>query len=374
MRGLRASVAFISAAALGATVVIAGAIAAAAPAQAQECPGNPDALGTSRVLALEPGELTRVGVMQYRQTLPLADKEVVLTFDDGPLPRYSNQILDILAAQCVKATYFLIGKMARAYPAGVRRVYEEGHTVGTHTEDHPSRMQKLSREKVRQEIDDGIADVSAALGDSAELSPFFRIPGLARSDIIEEELAARSLVAFSADAVADDWHRRIKPADIVRRAISRLQARGKGILLLHDIHPATVAALPELFKKLKEAGFHIVHVVPGAADRIETAGAPRTADRRIPSWPKPSVASMANRIVLPAPDAMSFATDYRPGHRIMLADRSPSAANLAAAVHREWPDPSAGASASTPAELPAPAIPDYLDYFGGAPTVTSIAE
>jgi peptidoglycan/xylan/chitin deacetylase (PgdA/CDA1 family) len=49
--------------------------------------------------------------------LPFSDTEVVLTFDDGPLPRYSNQILDILGAQCVKATFFLVGEMARAYPA-----------------------------------------------------------------------------------------------------------------------------------------------------------------------------------------------------------------------------------------------------------------
>ena len=376
MQGLRASFVFISAAALGATAGIAGALATAMPAQAQECPGNPDALGTSRVLVLEPGELTRVGLMQYHQTLPLADKEVVLTFDDGPLPRYSNPILDILAAQCVKATYFLIGKMARAYPAAVRRIYEEGHTIGTHTEDHPIRLQKASREKMRQEIDDGIADVGTALGDATDLAPFFRIPGLERSDIIEEELAARSLVVFSADAVADDWHHRIKPAEIVRRAMSRLQARGKGILLLHDIHAVTLAALQELLKKLKEEGFHVVHVVPAAADRIETAGASRTSDRSNPNWPNITVAPPANRIELPAPDAMSFATDYRPGHRIMLADRSASAAYLAAAAPREWPNFS---GADTPpafpqAELPAPARQDYLDYFGGGPTVTSIAE
>jgi peptidoglycan/xylan/chitin deacetylase (PgdA/CDA1 family) len=55
-------------------------------------------------------------------SLPLADKEVVLTFDDGPVPRYSNQILDILAAQCVKATFFLVGEMARAHPLTVRRI------------------------------------------------------------------------------------------------------------------------------------------------------------------------------------------------------------------------------------------------------------
>ena len=54
--------------------------------------------------------------MAHAAALPLADKEVVLTFDDGPVPRYSNQILDILAAECVKATFFLVGEMARAHP------------------------------------------------------------------------------------------------------------------------------------------------------------------------------------------------------------------------------------------------------------------
>ena len=101
------------------------ALEAAAPQSAQEpagqaaanCPGHPDALGTSRVLALDPTEYPRVGRMQYPDSLPLNDKEVVLTFDDGPLLPYSNQVLDILASQCVKATYFLVGEMARAFPA-----------------------------------------------------------------------------------------------------------------------------------------------------------------------------------------------------------------------------------------------------------------
>ena len=272
MRSLRASIGCFLCAVLGATAGLAAAASTLAPAWAEECPGNPDALGTSRVLALEPGKLTRVGVMQYPQSLPLADKEVVLTFDDGPLPRYSDAVLDILAAQCVKATYFLVGSMAREFPAAVRRIHEAGHTIGTHTENHPSRIHKLPIEKVRAEIDQGIADVSAALWEAKDLAPFFRIPGLNRSDAIEAELAARSLVVFSSDTVADDWHRRIKPTDIVGRAMSRLEARGKGILLLHDIHAATVAALPDLLKKLKEAGFHVVHVVPASADQIEIAG------------------------------------------------------------------------------------------------------
>src|SRR6516164_5239806 len=92
------------------------------------CPGHPDALGTSRVLALDPAQYPRVGHTQYPNSLPLNDKEVVLTFDDGPIPPYSNEILDILVSQCVKVTYFMVGEMARAYPAVVRRVYEEGHT------------------------------------------------------------------------------------------------------------------------------------------------------------------------------------------------------------------------------------------------------
>jgi peptidoglycan-N-acetylglucosamine deacetylase len=270
MRSLRASALFICIAAVGV-------LAVTAPVRAQDCPGNPDVLGTSRVLVLEPGEFSHVGLMQYPQTLPLADKEVVLTFDDGPLPRYSNQVLDILAAQCVKATYFLVGEMARAYPGMVRRIYESGHTIGTHSEDHPSHFGKLPIEKVRQEIDDGIADVAAALGDPQAVAPFFRIPGLARTDAIEEELAARSLVAFSSDTVADDWHRRIKPKDIIRLAMTRLQARGKGILLLHDIHAVTVAALPELLKQLKNAGFRVVHVVPAPANRLEIAAAEKSA-------------------------------------------------------------------------------------------------
>jgi peptidoglycan/xylan/chitin deacetylase (PgdA/CDA1 family) len=352
MRSLRAAVHFLVKALLGGSVGLAG--AGVMSAWAEDCPGNPDALGTSRVLVLEPGTLTRVGIMQYPQSLPLADKEVVLTFDDGPIPHYSNAILDILAAQCVQATYFLVGSMARAFPATVRRIYEAGHTVGTHSEDHPSRFGKLPIEKMRQEIDEGIADVAAALGDPKELAPFFRIPGLARSDAVEAELAARSLVVFSSDTVADDWHRRIRPSDIVRRAMSRLEARGKGILLLHDIHQATVVALPELLKQLKAAGFHIVHVVPAPADRIEMAG-------RDVHWPEPSLPETMTGGTLLAPDAKSFATDYRPWRVVVLADGSTSAGYLALAAIPYWLEPAVGLTQTGEPELPVPDITDITD-------------
>jgi len=352
MNSNRVSFPSIVAAGCAATAVFAGGLAAAEPALAQECHGKPDALGTSRVLVLEPGQLTQVGVMQYPQSLPLADKEVVLTFDDGPLPPYSNTVLDILAEQCVKVTYFLVGKMAQSYPNVVRRIHQEGHTIGTHTEDHPLRMQKLPIEKVRWEIDQGIADVGAALGDPNELAPFIRIPGLERSAMIEAEIAARSLVVFSTDTVADDWHRHIKPRDIVSRAMTRLEKRGKGILLLHDIHKSTVTALPELLKELKEKGFRVVHVIPGdIPGRIQTVGEPGLADR----------------IMLPVPDVMSFATAYLPKRRIVLADRSAGAKYLARAAATEWPDRPGRAAPADETELPAPDMQNFglKDFSAG---------
>jgi len=322
MAKLQASVAFILAAALTAAF---GGLTAATPARAQDCPGNPDALGTSRVLVLDGNEPARIGVMQYPDSLPLADKEVVLTFDDGPLPRYTDQVLDILAAQCVKATFFMVGRMAHEYPATARRVYEAGHTVGTHSEDHPSRFGNLPIERMRREIDRGIADVGAALGDPRDLAPFFRVPGLARSDTVERELAARSLIAFSSDTVADDWHHRIKPGQIIARAISRLEKRGKGILLLHDIHPVTVAALPGLLHALKEQGFHLVHVTAGEQPgRIETAeqrtSAPPEAMR-----PDANAGTPPGRIALPLPDIAAFDAGYRPEQGLTVVDGSDAA-------------------------------------------------
>jgi peptidoglycan/xylan/chitin deacetylase (PgdA/CDA1 family) len=230
------------------------------------CPGNPDALGTSRVLTISPSEYNQIGRMQYKQTLPLNDHEVVITFDDGPLPPYTNIILDTLASQCVKATYFLVGRMAHAYPSMVRRIYNEGHTIGTHSQDHPLAFGRLPLKRIKYEVDGGIASVDAAIGDPKAVAPFFRIPGLSRSKIADKFLVSQSLVTWSADVVADDWFRHIAAQTIVQRALQRLEAKGRGILLLHDIHPATALALPTLLKELKTHGFHVVQVVP-AGDR-----------------------------------------------------------------------------------------------------------
>src|SRR3984893_7170161 len=174
-------------------------------ASAADCPGHPDALGPSETLAVDPREHPRIGTMQYAETLPLEDHEVVLTFDDGPLPHNSNQVLDILASQCVKATFFTIGRMARQYPEGVRKLRDAGHTIGTHTQNHPLSMNHMPVERARQEIDDGIASVTAALGDPSAVAPFFRVPGLLRADGVEDYLASEGVQSWSADFLAGHW-------------------------------------------------------------------------------------------------------------------------------------------------------------------------
>jgi peptidoglycan/xylan/chitin deacetylase (PgdA/CDA1 family) len=261
-------------------------------ALAGDCPGHPDALGTSRTLVVDPREHPRIGTMQYPETLPLEDHEVVLTFDDGPLPRNSNQILEILASQCVKATFFTVGRMAQASPEGVRKLRDAGHSIGTHTQDHPLRMNRMSIERAKQEIDDGIASVKTALGDDSALAPFLRIPGLARATAVEDYLASQGIQVWSADFPADDW-RHVSPSRVYDLAINRLEDKGRGILLLHDIQARTVAALPRILAELKARGYRIVHVVPATPERPATPTEPQQWQLHPPSesvaishWPK----------------------------------------------------------------------------------------
>jgi peptidoglycan/xylan/chitin deacetylase (PgdA/CDA1 family) len=281
---------------------------AAQTASAADCAGHPDVLGTSRTLVVDPREHFRIGTMQYAETLPLEDHEVVLTFDDGPLPRNSNQILDILASQCVKATFFIIGRMAQAYPEGVRKLRDAGHTIGTHSQNHPLSMNRMSVELAKQEIDNGIASVTSALGDNTALAPFFRIPGLLRAEGVEEYLGSKGIQTWSADFPADDW-RHISSSRVYEIAMKRLEGKGKGILLLHDIQPRTVAALPRILHDLKARGYRIVHVVPATPERPATPTEPQQWQGHPPSetgatahWPKvPNFVFTNTAVALPAP-------------------------------------------------------------------------
>ena len=244
----------------------------AAPSVAGDCPGNPNAIGTSRVMAIDPAAYPMVGTWQYPQTLPLEDHEVVLTFDDGPLPPYTTRVLDTLKSNCVRATFFMVGRMAKSFPGLVRRAHLEGHTIGTHSEDHPMNMPALPLARSEQEIKDGIASVTKALGGTAP-APFFRLPAFARSEPIEKYLASLGIMLWSTDVIAGDW-KPISSGEVITRSLDRLSAKGKGILLLHDIHERTVQALPALFNRLQSAGFRVVHVVPAGPGHPRTVAAP----------------------------------------------------------------------------------------------------
>jgi len=248
-------------------------LALASPSGAADCLGHPEALGTSRTIVVDPTEHGRIGTMDYTVTLPLADKEVVLTFDDGPLPPHTGKILDILAAHCVRATYFIVGQMARAYPELVRRAHAEGHTIGTHSMHHPLPFRTQVPQRAETEIAGGIAATAAALGPGGSVAPFFRFPGLNRTTLVEAHLGARGLMAWSADIASDDW-RDITPDEVVRRTLQRLEAKGKGIVLLHDIQARTVRALPKLLAELKTRGYRVVHVQAASEGRPKTATVP----------------------------------------------------------------------------------------------------
>jgi len=320
------------------TVLLLGLLTTASTAAfAAECPGHPDALGTSRTLVVDPREHPRIGTMQYRETLPLKDHEVVLTFDDGPLPKYSNQVLQILAAECIKATFFEIGEQAKANPEGVRKLVAAGHTVGTHSMTHPLTMDRMPLDKAEAQINGGIEWASAAMTDPSKLAPFFRIPGLMRADGVENLLISRGIQVWSADFPADDW-RHISPDRVYQLAIQRLEAKGKGILLLHDIQPRTVAALPKIIRDLKARGYRIVHVVPATADQpatpttpVEWLLHPPTETSPIARWPAVPNFVFTQTATLPAPSLadLNTQTAHQP---LMLPSKTMAQADIASTL------------------------------------------
>ena len=290
-------------------------------AVAAECP--PGALGVARTIVVDPREHARIGAMQYNETLPLNDREVVLTFDDGPVPRHTGSVLETLASECTKATFFMVGQMANSYPAMVRRVHDEGHTIANHSQTHPFTFSRMSVPQAAAQIEGGFASMRAALGDPDAVAPFFRIPGLLRQDSVEQYLAAHGVMTWSVDVVADDWTH-INAAEIARRAVSRLEARGKGVLLLHDIHEKTAVALPVILQELKARGFKIVHVVPAAPDRPKTATTPEQwAAHAAPAhglWPRVVVTDMATSApALTVPSPASFGVADPPGAMVALS-------------------------------------------------------
>jgi peptidoglycan/xylan/chitin deacetylase (PgdA/CDA1 family) len=240
-----------------------------AQAAAQTCPGNPTALGTERVLEVDVHTTPRVGRKHFSTTLPLARKEIVLTFDDGPLPETTPKVLEALKRECVRATFFLIGRNAEANPSLARRILAEGHTVGHHTYSHPL-LNKLPIASAEADINRGIEeDDYAVYGQRRDqpATPFFRFPGFASNERLLDLVNKRGMVVFGADVWASDWNEMSPPTE-EKLILDRIEKTGGGIVLFHDTKGRTASMLPDFLRELKRRGFHIVHVVPAGSRGI----------------------------------------------------------------------------------------------------------
>jgi peptidoglycan/xylan/chitin deacetylase (PgdA/CDA1 family) len=231
--------------------------AAPPPAAAKPVCENPDALGLARTVEIDTTGGPGFGFEQYKAYDFLEDKEVVLTFDDGPQVGTTKAILDALQAHCTKATFFSIGKMALGMPEILRDVIKRGHTVGTHTMTHASIRKKKTKQEAIDEIEKGLSAVKRAAG--SPVAPFFRYPFLQDSPESLEHLASRNIAVFSMDVDSFDFKFR-NAEQMVKDTMAKLDKKGKGILLLHDIQPVTAKAMPQLLAAMKAGGYKIVHV------------------------------------------------------------------------------------------------------------------
>jgi peptidoglycan/xylan/chitin deacetylase (PgdA/CDA1 family) len=232
---------------------------------------GPDALGVSRTLTIGRVNPTAVGLQTYPRTLDLADHEIVLTFDDGPAAP-TAKVLDALAKECAKATFFVIGHNAEAMPALVKRAAAEGHAIGHHSYSHPDRTLRLMNESMaKADIEKGIAATNKAAG--VETAPFFRFPGFADTPALVADLNARGYTVFGSDVWASDW-KAMSPKAERDLILSRLDKAGRGIVLFHDSKAQTAEMLGEFLRELKKRGYRLVHLAPGAGETAIVAAGP----------------------------------------------------------------------------------------------------
>ncbi|KMO94145.1 polysaccharide deacetylase family protein [Streptomyces roseus] len=183
--------------------------------------------------------------------------EVSLTFDDGPQPPYTGQVLDVLARYGVKATFFCTGMFAKAYPEYLARMREEGHGVANHTWSHPM-LFELTRTQLAEQLERTNEAIAEATGGPAPT--LFRPPYGSRSPEVLEQLAESGMTTVLWDVAPDDWQ--MPGADTIADRVVREAGPGS-IVLLHDSggdRSQTVAALAPAIEGLLERGLTFVPV------------------------------------------------------------------------------------------------------------------
>ncbi|MHB0772294.1 polysaccharide deacetylase family protein [Bradyrhizobium sp. 5.13L] len=246
------------------TAAIAAKPATAAPApampvqQKQVC-ANPNALGVARVVEIDTTGGPGFGFEHFKQFDFLTEKEVVLTFDDGPWPVNTPAVLKALADECTKGLFFSVGKHATYHPEILKQVLAQGHTVGTHTWSHVNlNSKKLTEQQVMDEVEKGFSAVRFALGTNP--APFFRFPQLQHNPAIVSYFGTRNVAMFSTEIDSFDFRKGATPEKIVETVMTRLDKLGKGIILMHDFQKNTGLALPTLLARLKAGGYKVVQM------------------------------------------------------------------------------------------------------------------
>lgn len=255
---------------------VAGVCLPAATAWAADCAYDPETTGLARIIAVDSTAgpvygrvLNTKEVKPYSRSIALRDKEVVLTFDDGPLPTPTTTVLDALDRHCVKATFFSVGKMAASNGRTLKEIDKRGHTIGTHTWSHPRAMHELPVEDIKYEIEKGFAAVSTALG--KPIAPFFRFPGLRDSEGGVAYLSSRNISTWSVDVISGDTEPDATSEKIAMNTLARIRRLGRGIILFHDIKKTTAEAMDTILYALRAEGFKVVHVVSNTSYQPDEA-------------------------------------------------------------------------------------------------------
>jgi len=242
-------------------------------AEAASCKGA-SKLGVHRTVNLNTNGGARFGASHGGHRNFLKAKEVVLTFDDGPNPSTTNQVLHALEQHCAKATFFMVGSMVRANTSTAKKVAAKGHTIGIHSDTHKN-LGRLSAGSAIKDVDKSIVTINNKVG--RNVARFFRFPYLSENQSVNRHLARRNYGVFAIDVDSLDY--RISNANsLVNRVMSQLRSQGnKGIILMHDTKKS------QLLNRLHKEGYKLVHIRGGsgrvrpdpaliaAAGRIDTA-------------------------------------------------------------------------------------------------------
>jgi peptidoglycan/xylan/chitin deacetylase (PgdA/CDA1 family) len=198
---------------------------AAAPAPAKAPCANPNALGIGRTVEIDTTGGPGFGFEHFKQLDFLRDKEVVLTFDDGPWPVNTPSVLKTLAEECTTGIFFPIGKHATYYPEILKQVAAAGHTIGSHTWSHANlNNKKLTEDQRKEEIEKGFSAVKWALGKSP--SPFFRFPALQHPPEMVTYLGERNIAMFSCDLDSFDF-KASKAQTVIDTVMKKVDKLGK---------------------------------------------------------------------------------------------------------------------------------------------------